>query len=148
MRLRKRAKCRMPILTGPFEEGRLSRQIPPRTPTPMRRNHKQTMVRTKNALKILEKVTGKDPALREEIANAQMIHDSRTKAGLSQRQLADLIGSKQPVIARLEDADYEGHSLTMLQRIAGALGHRLEVRFIPLTKHGAMKSRRSARHSN
>jgi len=121
----------------------------------MRRNHKQTMVRTKNALKILEKVTGKDPALREEIAHArinlklaQMIHDSRTKAGLSQRQLADLIGSKQPVIARLENADYEGHSLTMLQRIAGALGHRLEVRFIPSTKHGAMKSRRSARHSN
>ena len=100
------------------------------------------MARTKNALKILEKVTGKGPSLRDEIAAArtnlqvaQMIYDCRTKAGLSQRQLADLIGSKQPVIARLEDADYEGHSLTMLQRIAAALEQRLEVRFVPSRKH-------------
>ena len=40
-----------------------------------------------------------------------MIYDARTKAGLSQSELAALIGSKQPVIARLEDADYEGHTL-------------------------------------
>ena len=33
-------------------------------------------------------------------------------------------------MARLEDADYDGHSLTMLQRIAEALGQRLEVRFV------------------
>jgi ribosome-binding protein aMBF1 (putative translation factor) len=37
---------------------------------------------------------------------AQTIYDARTKAGLSQSELAALIGSKQPVIARLEDADY------------------------------------------
>jgi len=108
------------------------------------------MAGTKNALKILEKVTGKSTALRDEIATArinldvaQMIHDGRTKAGLSQRQLADLIGSKQPVIARLEDADYEGHSLTMLRRIAGALEQRLEVRFVPSRKRRVLKPRRS-----
>jgi ribosome-binding protein aMBF1 (putative translation factor) len=113
------------------------------------------MARTKNALKILEKLTGKSPALRDKIANArinlevsQMIHDSRTRAGLSQRQLADLIGSKQPVIARLEDADYEGHSLTMLQRVAEALEQRLEVRFVPSGKRRALKSRRSPGHSS
>ncbi len=60
---------------------------------------------------------------------AQMIFDAR--AGLSQSALAALIGSKQPVIARLEDADYEGHSLTMLQRIAAALEQRLILRFVP-----------------
>ena len=99
------------------------------------------MPRTKNALKILKKVTGASPAIKQEIAHArtnfevaQMIYDARTKAGLSQRQLADLIGSKQPVIARLEDADYEGHSLTMLQRIAEALEQRLELRFVPSRK--------------
>jgi len=108
------------------------------------------MARTKDALKILEKVTGKNRALRDEIANArvnlevaQMIHNSRVKAGLSQRQLADLIGSKQPVIARLEDADYEGHSLTMLQRIAEALELRLEVSFAPSGKRRPAKSRSS-----
>lgn len=110
---------------------------------------------TKNALKILEKVTGHSPALRRDIANArinlevaQMIHDRRTKAGLSQRQLADLIGSKQPVIARLENADYEGHSLTMLQRIAEALEQRLEVRFVPRRKPRAPRSKRAPRRSS
>ena len=61
---------------------------------------------------------------------AQMIYDARTKAGLSQHGLATLIGSKQSVIARLENADYEGHSLRMLQKIAAALGQRLELRFV------------------
>jgi len=44
---------------------------------------------------------------------AKLIYEARIKAGLTQ-QLADLSGTKQPVIARLEDADYEGHSLSML----------------------------------
>jgi ribosome-binding protein aMBF1 (putative translation factor) len=96
------------------------------------------MPRTKDALKILDKVTGNSAAVKAGIAQAkinfevaQMIFDARTRAGLSQSELAALIGSKQPVIARLEDADYEGHSLTMLQRIAAALEQRLELRFVP-----------------
>jgi ribosome-binding protein aMBF1 (putative translation factor) len=63
---------------------------------------------------------------------AQMIFDSRKKAGLSQKQLADLIGTRQQVIARLEDADYEGHSLAMLQRIASALGRQLKLEMVPI----------------
>jgi hypothetical protein len=35
------------------------------------------------------------------------------------------------VIARLEDSDYEGHSLRMLRRIAEALDARLAVRLVP-----------------
>ena len=42
-------------------------------------------------------------------------------------------GPVEQIIARLEDADYEGHSLSMLQRIAEALGQRLEVSFVPAT---------------
>jgi hypothetical protein len=42
------------------------------------------------------------------------------------------VGTKQPVIARLEDADYEGHSLTMLQRIATALDQKLEIHLVPV----------------
>jgi ribosome-binding protein aMBF1 (putative translation factor) len=97
------------------------------------------MARTKDALKLLERVTGDNETIMAGIAEekinfevAQMIYDARIKAGLSQSELAALIGSKQPVIARLEDADYEGHSLTMLQRIAVALHQRLELRFVPL----------------
>ena len=96
------------------------------------------MPKTKDALKILERVTGNSAAIKSGIAAArtnlevaQMIYDARTKAGLSQSELAALIDSKQPVIARLEDAGYQGHSLTMLQRIAAALEQRLEIRFVP-----------------
>src|SRR5258708_33693462 len=96
------------------------------------------MPKTKDALQILARVTGNSEHIKAGIAQAginlevaQMIHDTRTNAGLTQSELAALIGSKQPVIARLEDADYEGHSLTMLQRIAAALDQRLELRFVP-----------------
>ena len=63
---------------------------------------------------------------------ARLIYEARKMAGLTQTELAKLIGSKQPVIARLEDADYEGHSFTMLQRIAIALNQRGEINFIPV----------------
>lgn len=61
---------------------------------------------------------------------ARTIHELRTKAGLSQRQLAQRIGTTASVICRLEAADYESHSLSMLKRIAQALNKRLEVRFV------------------
>ena len=41
--------------------------------------------------------------------------------------LADLIGTTQSVISRLEDSDYEGHSLSMLNRMAKALNQRVTV---------------------
>lgn len=59
----------------------------------------------------------------------------RTDAGLSQRQLAKLVGTTASVICRLEDADYEGHSLAMLNRIATALNRRVEIRFVGAAKH-------------
>ena len=37
----------------------------------------------------------------------------------------------QSVISRLEDADYDGHSLNMLARIAHALGHKVCIHFVP-----------------
>lgn len=67
---------------------------------------------------------------------AQLIYTARKQAGLTQQQLADLIQTKQSVIARLEDADYEGHSLSMLQRIGEALGQKIEIRMVPATVTG------------
>lgn len=69
---------------------------------------------------------------REQIAVAQLIYDARNEAGLTQKELADLIGTRQSVISRLEDADYEGHSLPLLRRIAHALNRRIEMRFVPM----------------
>jgi ribosome-binding protein aMBF1 (putative translation factor) len=68
---------------------------------------------------------------------ASKIYELREKAGLTQKQLAELIGTKQPVISRLEEADYRGHSLEMLRRIAAALHCRLEVNIIPDKKYFA-----------
>jgi ribosome-binding protein aMBF1 (putative translation factor) len=45
---------------------------------------------------------------------AELIHDRRTAAGLTKNQLAELIGTRQSVISRLEDADYDGDSLGTL----------------------------------
>lgn len=63
---------------------------------------------------------------------ARSILDRRTKAGLSQRQLAARVGTTASVICRLEDADYEGRSLSMLQRIAAALECRVDLVLVPL----------------
>ena len=95
------------------------------------------MAKTRDALKIIDGITGDDPELKAmievEAINARvahMIYEARTRAGLTQQQLAALVGTKQSVIARLEDADYDGHSLTMLQRIATALHQRQEIHLV------------------
>src|SRR5437899_9347821 len=64
---------------------------------------------------------------------ARKIYDLRTAARLSQAELAKKVGTTQSVISRLEDADYERHSLAMLRRIAAALERRVEIRF-PLAR--------------
>ena len=55
---------------------------------------------------------------------AQKIYDMRAAAGLTQTELARLAHTTASVICRLEDAEYEGHSLSMLHRIATALHKR------------------------
>ena len=62
---------------------------------------------------------------------ARKITALRREAGLSQRQLAKLIGTTVSVICRLEDADYEGHALAMVNRVAAALNRRMEIQFVP-----------------
>src|ERR1700747_757865 len=78
-------------------------------------------------------------ALEEARADAEIareIYGLRPKAGLTHRQRAKLVGTSPSAICRLEDADYEGHSLAMLRRIAAALDKRVEIRFVPLRPGG------------
>lgn len=99
------------------------------------------MARNKKKLEAgeaIDRLIGDDPKLRamieEEMLNAEiasLVYNARTQAGLTQAKLARLVGTSQPAIARLEDADYRGHSLNMLRKIAAALGRRLEVRLGP-----------------
>ncbi len=69
-------------------------------------------------------------AFGQDIEVAELIHAARVDACLTQRQLAERVGTTASVICRLEDADYDGHSLNMLRRIARALGRRVELRFV------------------
>jgi transcriptional regulator with XRE-family HTH domain len=76
----------------------------------------------------------REQSLREERVNAELartIYELRKGAGLTQQELAERVGTTQSVISRLEDSDYEGHSLTMVARIAEALGRRVKVVMIP-----------------
>ena len=104
--------------------------------------------KTTDAVAILDRMAGESPELRRltdeariNAAVAQLIYAARIKAGLSQADLAERIATKQSVISRLEDADYEGHSLSMLHRIAAALGQCIEIRFLPPAK--ILRGRRS-----
>jgi predicted transcriptional regulator len=65
------------------------------------------------------------------LAIAQKIYDLRTQANLTQKELARRIGTKQSVISRLEDADYEGYTLKILEKIAEAVHYRIRVEFVP-----------------
>ena len=69
-------------------------------------------------------------SLERERVNAEVartIHELREQAGLSQKELAARVDTTQSVISRLEDADYEGHSLSMLNRIAKVLNQEIQV---------------------
>ena len=91
--------------------------------------------KTTNAVEILHRRYIKDDAERKasvqaERVNAevaQLIYDLRKNAGLTQKELAELIDTTQSVVSRLEDADYDGHSLSILQRVAEALKQKLTV---------------------
>jgi len=105
---------------------------------------------TTDAIEILHhRYIKRDPerlaSLEEEHANAeiaQKIYDLRTTAGFTQRELAKRVGTTASVICRLENADYEGHSLAMLRRIANALDRRVEIRFVKRKPKSAAAGRR------
>ncbi len=92
--------------------------------------------RTSDAIRDLDAWIGNDVAMRRGISEAalhgsaaQLVYDARTRLGWSQAALAKRVGTKQSVISRIEDADYHGHSLSSLQRIAFEMGLEVEIRF-------------------
>jgi len=64
----------------------------------------------------------------QQIDLALLVREMREDAELTQTELAKKVGTTQSVIARLEDAEYTGHSLTMLERIAAVCGVGLKLR--------------------
>ncbi|MCA9214186.1 MAG: helix-turn-helix domain-containing protein [Planctomycetales bacterium] len=101
------------------------------------------MAEISQASEILKRQSGINPdtdsemrQISEDYRVSQILHDARTQAGLTQQQLADAVGTTQSVISQLEDAEYDGHSLSMLRRIATALDQRLEIRMVARSEEG------------
>src|SRR5258707_12973615 len=76
----------------------------------------------------------KDPSFAERFERAGEAWDValqiaalREQAGLSQKDLARKLKTSQQQISRLESPNYEGHSLSMLRRVAKALNARARV---------------------
>jgi transcriptional regulator with XRE-family HTH domain len=71
----------------------------------------------------------KDPGFKERFRKAGeawdvaiQIASLRKRSGLSQKELAKRVRTSQQQISRLESPSYEGHSLSMLRRVAEVLG--------------------------
>ena len=94
------------------------------------------MARTRDFADVIRAKMAADPDLAEAVESASFsadvarkVYEARKSAGLSQKKLAELSGTHQSVISRIEDADYDGHSLKLLQRIAAALDRKLHIEF-------------------
>lgn len=97
------------------------------------------MKRKKDDLdRTIEKAIKIDPTLRERLERAGrawniafQMYDLRKKTGLTQTQLAKIVGTRQSNIARIESADYTGYTLKTLEKVANALKARLEIKIVP-----------------
>jgi len=86
----------------------------------------------------VEEMIKKHPSLKEGLKRADkawdvagQVYDLRKKAGLTQQELADLMGTKQSNIARIESGDYKSYTWKTLEKITKALKARLEIKIVP-----------------
>jgi len=95
----------------------------------------------------------KDPAFRqeydalaEEFALFDALVSARQRAGLTQMEVAERMGTKTPAVARLEAGGGRQHhapSLATLRKYAAAVGCRLEVKLVPLSAAPQQERRKS-----
>lgn len=87
-----------------------------------------------DAVEIIDRRYGGDPdwdrmALEEELnlKVAQTVHDLRASAGLTQQKLAEMVGTTQSIVSKVENGDYDGSAAEMLVRVCFALHRRVEI---------------------
>jgi DNA-binding XRE family transcriptional regulator len=88
--------------------------------------------------KTIKKEWLKDAGVRQEYESqkqefqiASEVIRARTRANMTQAQLAHKIGTQTPAISRLESPGYGKASLTTLKKVAHALGYEVQVKFVP-----------------
>ena len=67
---------------------------------------------------------------RQALKLAIKIAKLRDQKGLSQQELAKLMGTSQQAISRIESGEYEGFTLKTLEKIAEATGMRVKIDFV------------------
>ena len=67
---------------------------------------------------------------RQSLKLAMKIAELRNQKGLSQQELAKLMGTSQQAISRIESGEYEGFTLKTLEKIAEATGMRVKIEFV------------------
>ena len=100
---------------------------------------KKKKKKTRNAVRMLNSLVGDDPQERaeieQEVLNSELsliIYTARKQAKMTQAELAELIGTTQSAISRVEDADYEGdRSVKIVLRVLTALDARTKLSLNP-----------------
>ena len=67
---------------------------------------------------------------RQALKLAIKIVELRSQKGLTQQELAKLMGTSQQAISRIESGEYEGFTLKTLEKIAEATGMRVKIEFV------------------
>ena len=70
-------------------------------------------------------------SLKEEFQVAEEIIRARTRAHMTQAELAKKVGTKAPAISRLESPGYGKASVSALKKVAYALGCELQIKLVP-----------------
>lgn len=93
-----------------------------------------------DALTVMTKMFGAEAGWTKGVADAtaaaeiaEEVYGLRERHGLTQLALATLIGSSQSAVARMEDGEYRGHSISVLRRMAAAVGEQVSFKFIAST---------------
>ena len=85
--------------------------------------------------------------LEEEYKLTREMLAARSKYGLTQEAVAELMGTTKSAVSRLEAAGKHAPSLTTLKKYAWAVGCRLEIKLVPnarLTKHSTRPAKKQA----
>jgi len=85
--------------------------------------------------------------LKEEYTLAREMLGARSRFGLTQEAVAELMGTTKSAVSRLESAGKHVPSLTTLKKYAQAVGCRLEIKLVPnsrLTKRSTRTAKKQA----
>jgi DNA-binding XRE family transcriptional regulator len=84
-------------------------------------------------------------ALADEYALAHELLAARTRAGLTQEEVAQSMGTTKSAVSRLESGGRNSPSVTTLKKYARAVGCEVEIHLVPVSRPAKAPSRRKAR---